>query len=290
LSLSGEVEVRPPGAEADHDRRQPHGQGERAERPAGQPGDDTGEGFAEDDDDERPEPFGQRFGDDDAGRAGRVGAEQDDGEPDQVGDVQRAPGGYAGVGRQQGGAGQQHRAGRRPGDEQPARPAVFGAVAARGQQPQHGQHREQHRRGDGERRSARPAGLRDGGAHRGQHQDLQQERAAGAGVVVAVQLMVQAAVGPGDPDQREHRRELAEPGPGQVPGQPVGGLGDQHHHGQVIEQLERTDHSLARLLAVRPRRLPQVAAQPGPAFSASGHAADGWVACQGPFPGYLTCV
>ena len=62
--------------------------------------------------------------------------------------------------------------------------------------------------------------------------------------------------------QREHRRELAEPGPGQVPGQPVGGLGDQHHHGQVIEQLERADHPLARLLAVRTRRLPQGAAQP----------------------------
>ena len=86
------------------------------------------------------------------------------------------------------------------------------------------------------------------------------------GVVVAVQLMMQAAVGPGDPDQREHHRELAEPGPAQVPGQRVGGLGDQHHHGQVVEQLERPDHTLARLLTVRTRRLPQGAAQPGPAF------------------------
>jgi hypothetical protein len=57
--------------------------------------------------------------------------------------------------------------------------------------------------------------------------------------------MVQAAVCPGDPHQREHRGELAESGPGQVSGQVVGGLGDQHHHGQVIEQFERSDHPLA---------------------------------------------
>jgi hypothetical protein len=81
--------------------------------------------------------------------------------------------------------------------------------------------------------------------------------------------MVQAAVGPGDPDQREHHGELAEPGPGQVPGQPVGGLGDQHDHGQVVEELERADHPLARLLAMRPGRLPQGAAQPGPALPAA---------------------
>jgi hypothetical protein len=78
--------------------------------------------------------------------------------------------------------------------------------------------------------------------------------------------MVEAAVGPGDPHQREHRGELAEPGPGQVPGQVVGGLGDQHHHGQVIEELERAYHPLAWLLAVRTRRLPQGAAQPNPAL------------------------
>jgi len=46
-----------------------------------------------------------------------------------------------------------------------------------------------------------------------------------------VQLVVEAAVDPGDPHQREHRRELAEPAPGQVPGQVVRGLGDQHDRG-----------------------------------------------------------
>ena len=150
------------------------------------------------------------------GRIGRVGHDQHGGEPGQVDDVQHTPGQHAGAGRQQGGAGPQHRTGRRPGHKQPGWPAVFGAVAARGRQPQHGQHREQHRRCDGERRPPRPAGLRQEGAHGGEHQDLQQERAAGASVVVAVQLMMQAAVGPSDPHQREHRSELAESGPGQV--------------------------------------------------------------------------
>ena len=142
------------------------------------------------------------------------------------------------------------------------------AVTACGQQPEYGQHREQDPRGDGERGSPRAACLGDEGGHRDEHQDLQQERAAGAGVVVAVQLVVQAAVGPGDPHQREHRGELAESAPGQVPGQVVGGLRDQHDHGQVIEQLERADHALARLLAMRAGRLPQGTAQPSPALGA----------------------
>src|SRR5262249_21548893 len=123
----------------------------------------------------------------------------------------------AGAGRQDSGAGEQDGAGSGPGHVQQARPAVYGPVAARGQQPQHGQHREQHSRGDGERRSPRTARLGDEGAHRDQHQDLQQERAAGASVVVAVQLVVETAVGPGDPYQREHHGELAQAAPCQVP-------------------------------------------------------------------------
>ena len=75
-----------------------------------------------------------------------------------------------------------------------------------------------------------------------------------------MQLVVQAAVGPGDPHQREHHGELAEPAPCQVPGQAMSGLGHQHDHGQVVEQLKRADHPLARLFAVRAGRLPQGAA------------------------------
>jgi hypothetical protein len=69
-------------------------------------------------------------------------------------------------------------------------------------------------------------------------------------------------------NQREHRGELAESGPGQVLGQVAGGLRDQHDHGQVIEELKRADHALARLLAMRAGRLPQRAAQPGPGLCA----------------------
>ncbi len=55
----------------------------------------------------------------------------------------------------------------------------------------------------------------------------------------------------------------------------AGGLGDQHDHGEVVEELERADHALARLLAVRAGRLPQGTAQPGPALSARGGAGAG---------------
>jgi hypothetical protein len=123
-------------------------------------------------------------------------------------------------------------------------------------------------RGDGERGSPLAACLGYEGGHRDEQQDLQQERAAGAGVVVAVQFVVQAAIGPGDPHQREHRGELAESGPGQVLGQVVGGLRDQHDHGQVIEELKRADHALTRLLAMRAGRLPQGTPQPSPELCA----------------------
>jgi hypothetical protein len=92
---------------------------------------------------------------------------------------------------------------------------------------------------------------------------------------VAVQLVVEAAVGPGDPHQREHHGELADSAPGQVPGQVVGGLGDQHDHGQVVEQFERADGPLVRLLAVRAGRLPQAAAQLNPTLPAGGRAGAG---------------
>jgi len=36
----------------------------------------------------------------------------------------------------------------------------------------------------------------------------------------------------------------------------VGGLGDQHDYGQIVEKLERADHTLARLLTMRAGRLP----------------------------------
>ena len=63
VAVPGEVEVGPPGTEADHDGDQPDREGEPADRLAGQSGDDTGEGFAEHDDGEQPEPLDERVGD-----------------------------------------------------------------------------------------------------------------------------------------------------------------------------------------------------------------------------------
>ena len=76
-----------------------------------------------------------------------------------------------------------------------------------------------------------------------------------------MQLVVEAAVRPRDPHQREHDGELPESTPGQVAGQVVSALCDQHDHGQVVEQLQRADDTLGRLLTVGARRLPQVATQ-----------------------------
>src|SRR5580693_2140332 len=53
-----------------------------------------------------------------------------------------------------------------------------------------------------------------------------------------------------------------------MPREVTGGLGDQHDHGEVIEEFKRTDHALAGLLAVRAGRLPQGAAKPVPARTA----------------------
>jgi hypothetical protein len=72
-----------------------------------------------------------------------------------------------------------------------------------------------------------------------------------------MQLVMEAAVDPGDPYEREYDGKLAESRPVQMTGQMTSVLCDKYDHGQVIEELERADHALARLLAVRPGRLPQ---------------------------------
>ena len=77
-------------------------------------------------------------------------------------------------------------------------------------------------------------------------------------------------------DQADHRGPIAATAAvsGRWPsihctlGQVVGGLRDQHDHGQVIEELERADHALTRLLAMRAGRLPQGTAQPSPELCA----------------------
>jgi len=104
-ALPGEVEVGPPGAEADHDGDKPEGEGHPADRLPGQAGHDTGEGLAEHDDGERPEPLGERVADDQRGRLYRGGRQDHGGVAGQVGDVKQAPGRNARAGRQQRGAG-----------------------------------------------------------------------------------------------------------------------------------------------------------------------------------------
>jgi hypothetical protein len=103
---------------------------------------------------------------------------------------------------------------------------VVRTISTCGQQPEYGQYREQHPCRDGECCSARTTGLGDERTHSDEHQDLQEKRAAGAGVVVAMQLVVEAAVRPRDPHQREHDGELAESTPGQVAGEVVSALCD----------------------------------------------------------------
>jgi hypothetical protein len=64
-------------------------------------------------------------------------------------------------------------------------------------------------------------------------------------------------------------------------------LGDEHNDNQVVEQLKRADHALLWLLAVRARRLPQVATQPIPPRAAllrAGYARRGVpMPCDAPF-------
>jgi hypothetical protein len=56
----------------------------------------------------------------------------------------------------------------------------------------------------------------------------------------------------------------------------VCGLGDQHNHGQVVEEFKGADHALVRLLAMRARRLPQGTAQPVQPLAASYPAGPRW--------------
>ena len=81
---------------------------------------------------------------------------------------------------------------------------------------------------------------------------------------MAVQLVVECAVEPGDPDQGEHRRVLAQPARREVNGQLTRGLGDQHDHDQVVEELQRADNAIRGLFAVGAGGLPQKAPQPDP--------------------------
>lgn len=271
-AVSGEVEVRPPGAEADNHGDEPDGEGERVGRLVGQSVDHSRHGLAQHDDDEQAEPFGERVGHAERDRPFRERPPQHDSKPRQVRGRQQTPRQHAQPCGQGGAPGQHARTHGRPRHEHPAGAAEFSTVSPCGEQPQHRQHCEQHPRVHGERDSACTARLRDERTQRDQYQDLQQEHAPAAGILVPVQFVVEAAVEPADPHQREHHGEFTQSAPGQMPGQVVGGLGDQYDHDEVVEQFERADHPLARLLTMGTRRAPQLAAQPGPLLVSRRHA------------------
>jgi hypothetical protein len=87
---------------------------------------------------------------------------------------------------------------------------------------------------DGKAPAAAVRGI--GGEHRQQDQDahLQEDEAARASVLAAMQLQVQRAVDPGDPDQGEDDGELGHPPGRDMLGQVVGRLANDGHIDQVV--------------------------------------------------------
>ena len=271
VSVAGEIEVGPPGAEADDHGDQPDGNGERTERRVGQPVDHSDHRLPEHDDDEQPEPLDERVGDGqrrglDGGRAGNHGSEAD-----QICGVEQQPGDDSTLRRQQDRCGEHDRGDDSAGHEQTAGAAELGGVVSCGAAPDQSQHSEQGRRARGERSTARATGRRDGSAERYQREDLDQEHGTATGIVSAVKVVMEASIEPGDPGQREHRDEVGKASPGQLPGEVEGRLPDQHDHDQVVEQLDRTDLAVQWLLSVRARRLPQLTTQPRPSLPPADH-------------------
>jgi hypothetical protein len=74
-----------------------------------------------------------------------------------------------------------------------------------------------------------------------------------------VELQVQRAVDPGDPDQGEDDGELGQPAERDVLGQVVGGLADEGHIHQVVQQLQVADLPVGDDLAVGSWRPPEPA-------------------------------
>ena len=88
---------------------------------------------------------------------------------------------------------------------------------------------------------------------------LQEHEQSGPAVLAPVQLDVQGAVDPGNPQHREDHRELREAAQGDVVRQPVRRAGDDRDVDEVVEQLQVADGSIFDDLPVRPRRRSQPA-------------------------------
>ena len=116
-------------------------------------------------------------------------------------------------------------------------------------------------RGVGEREATSAAAGRLGSEHRQQDEDahLHEHDGACPSVLAAVQLEVEGAVDPTDPDQGEHDGELADGAKRDVVGEVVGRLRHDRHVHEVVEQLQEADGPPHDRLAMWSRRSPQPA-------------------------------
>jgi hypothetical protein len=109
--------------------------------------------------------------------------------------------------------------------------------------------------------SALTGGLRGEDRQDHEHAHLNEHHGSRPSVPSAVQLEVQGAVGPTDPDQDEDDGELDDTAERDVVGEVVGRLGYDGHVHEVVEQLQRADGALDDRFTVRSRRTPQPASE-----------------------------
>ena len=217
------VEVDVPEAEAENERKDARHDRRRVVLRDGQPIDDAEDDLAKNDDGEQPEPLDQGVGrrHSRAEAHGRTAGEDD---PDDPGADDNCPHDESGI------TGEECARDDRGGRDHHARSIAAGhlhefvRVLAPDLVPlpgHEGQERRVHQR-------ERGTGLRRGiGREHGQpRQDghLDEHHTPGPAVIAAVELDIERAVDPGDPDHGEDDGELADPAGGDVLGEVMGGL------------------------------------------------------------------
>ena len=261
LAPAGEVEVDPPQAEADHERRESGRQRDRILVRAGQPVDHSDDDLAQDDDHEQVEPLDHRVGRDDPQDEPRSGAPAEVEHQAKPADHEAGPHDESCVGRQRD-AGRDHddRHGHR-GQVARGDGHELGPVLAAHGVPQPGHDDEEPGVHDREGRAARPG--RVGRVDREQREDghLDEDERPGAAVLAAVELVVERPVRPRDPDDAEDDDEFEVAAQRHVTGELVRRLRDDDDIDEVVEQLEEADGALGLDLAVRPRRPPEPASK-----------------------------